>query len=318
MKKISMYVGIAAAVLAFASCSSRSFKKTKSGLQYNIISDNVGAPVKKGDYLKISFVEKIHDSILNSSSKGLPEYVRVDSVGPVYNPAEAFSMLRKGDSATIIMEADTLQRKYGGQLPPFVKKKDKIILSLRVLEVFTSEDLVKADQKKNIDAEKDKEIKQIEDYMAQNHITGATKTKDGVYYQILEHGNGPQADSGKTVSIKYTGYGFDGRSFDSNIDSTKQSPPYHPMRPYEFRAGVSGAIRGLVLGIKEFKKGDKGKMYIPAMLGYGPQGMGGVIKPFQNLIFDIELLDVTDAPPAPTFQPNRMPVMPQRKPAPKP
>src|ERR1700712_3246988 len=119
MKKISMYVGIAAAVLAFASCSSRSFKKTKSGLQYNIISDNEGAAVKKGDYLKISFVEKIHDSLLNSSAKGLPEYVRVDSVGPVYNPAEVFSMLRKGDSATIIMQADTLQRKYGGQLPPF-------------------------------------------------------------------------------------------------------------------------------------------------------------------------------------------------------
>jgi FKBP-type peptidyl-prolyl cis-trans isomerase FkpA len=150
MKKITSFVCIAVAVMAIASCSSRSFKKTKSGLQYNIISDGKGETVKKGNFLKISFVEKIHDSLLNSSAKGLPEYVRVDSVGPVYNPAEVFPLLRKGDSATIIMLADTLQRKYGGQLPPFVKKKDKIILSLRVQDVFTSDESVKADQKKNL------------------------------------------------------------------------------------------------------------------------------------------------------------------------
>jgi FKBP-type peptidyl-prolyl cis-trans isomerase FkpA len=312
MKKIASYVWVVLAVMALASCSSRSFKKTKSGLQYNIISDGNGDAVKKGQWLKISFVEKIHDSLLNSSPAGLPEYVRVDSVGPVYNPAEVFGFLRKGDSSTIIMLADTLQRKYGGQLPPFVHKKDKIILSLRVLDVFASEELKMVDQKKSIDGEKDKEIKQIEDYLAKNNITDAKKTKEGVYYQILSHGDGPQADSGKTVAIKYTGYSLEGKPFDSNTDSTKQTPPYHPMKPYEFRSGVSGAIRGILEAIQQFKKGDKGKLYIPAMLGYGPQGAGALIKPFENLIFEIEVVEVKDAPPAPTFQPNRPQMPPMR------
>ncbi len=302
------YVWVAVAVMALASCSNRTFKRTKSGLQYNIVSDGKGETVKRGQWLKVSFNEKVHDSLLNSSPKGLPQYVRVDSVGASYNPAEVFGFLRNGDSVTIIMMADTLQHKYGGQLPPFIKKKDKIVLALKVLDVFTSEDMVKADQKKNIDAETDKEVKQIEDYLAKNNITGAKKTKEGVYYQILTAGDGPKADSGKIVSIKYTGYNFEGRSFDSNIDSTKQTPPYHPMAPYEFKAGVSGAIRGMVVAIQEFKKGDKGKMYVPAMLGYGPTGSGTTIKPFENLVFDIELVDVKDAPAPRTFQPAKPPM----------
>ena len=226
----------------------------------------------------------------------------------MYNPAEVFALLRKGDSATIVMQADTLLHKYG-QLPPFIKKKDKIILSLKVEEVFASEDLVKADQKKYLDAEKEKETKAIEAYLAANNITNAQKTKGGAYYVITEIGTGPKADSGKIVAIKYTGYSFEGKPFDSNTDSTKQNPPGHPLTPYEFKSGVSGAVRGMVEAIQYFNKGGKGKMFIPAMLGYGAQGSGGIIKPFENLVFDIELVDVKDAPskPAQMMPPGAMP-----------
>ena len=114
-------------------------------------------------------------------------------------------------------------------------------------------------------------------------------------------------DSGKTVSINYTGYTLDGVYFDSNTDSTKQTNK-HPLTPFEFRAGVSGAVKGMVEAVLQFKKGDKGKMFIPSMLGYGPQGRGGsVIKPFTNLMFDIEVVDVKDAPPARPFQMPQMP-----------
>jgi FKBP-type peptidyl-prolyl cis-trans isomerase FkpA len=308
MKKITSYVWVAVVIMTAVSCANQGFKKTKSGLQYSIISDGKGEPVKKGQFLKITFVQKVHDSLLNSSANGLPQYVRVDSVGPMYNPAEVFGFLRKGDSATIVMLADTLLHKYG-QLPPFIKKKDKIVLAIRVVDVFASEDLVKADQKKYLDAEKDKETKAIDDYLAKNNITNAQKTKSGAYYVITDIGSGPKADSGKIVSIKYTGYSFEGKPFDSNTDSTKQSPPGHPLTPYEFKSGQSGAIHGMLEAIQYFNKGGKGKMFIPAMLGYGPQGMGGTIKPFENLVFDIEVVDVKDAPvkPAQVMNPGVIP-----------
>jgi len=281
-------------------------------LQYKIISDgSKGDVVKKGQILKITFVQKVHDSLLNSSPDGFPTYLPVDSSGPTYNPAEVFGLLRKGDSVIIVLQVDTLLRKSNGNLPPFLKKRDKILLTIKVLDVFASDSLVKADREKILDAEKAKEIAAIEAYLLKNNITGTEKTKNGVYYQIQTPGDGPRVDSGKMVSIKYTGYTLDGKFFDSNTDSTKQVQR-HPLTPFEFKAGVSGAIPGMVQAITAFKKGDKGKMYIPSILGYGAQGAGGgVIKPFANLIFEIEVIDVKDAP-AKSAMPGMPPGMPQK------
>ncbi|MBS1975564.1 MAG: FKBP-type peptidyl-prolyl cis-trans isomerase, partial [Bacteroidetes bacterium] len=146
---------------------------------------------------------------------------------------------------------------------------------------------------KTLEAEKDKEVKSIQDYLARKNIKDVQRTTNGTFYQITVPGNGPKADSGKYVSIKYTGYNFDGAPFDSNEDSTKQTIR-HPLAPFQFRAGVSGAIPGMVDAITGFKKGDKGKMYVPSMLGYGPQGSPPAIKPFENLMFDIEVVEVSD------------------------
>ena len=296
MKKITSYVLIAVLTLAAVSCANEGFKRTKSGLQYKIIPDGSKGPmVKRGEVLKITFVQKVHDSVLNSSPDGFPTYLPVDSVGPTYNPAEVFRLLHKGDSAVIVLQVDTLLRRSNGNLPPFLKKKDKILLAIKVLDIFANDSLVRADREKYLNIEKAKEEAAIQDYFNKNGISGLPQTKNGVYYQITSQGNGPKVDSGKIVSIKYTGYTLDGNYFDSNTDSNKQVQ-HHPLSNFEFKAGVSGAIPGMVEAITEFKKGDKGKLYIPSILGYGAQGAGGVIKPFANLLFEVEVVDIKDAP----------------------
>jgi FKBP-type peptidyl-prolyl cis-trans isomerase FkpA len=50
-------------------------------------------------------------------------------------------------------------------------------------------------------------------------------------------------------------------------------------------------------GLKVFKKGGKGTLYIPAFMAYDAQPGPGR-KPFENLMFDVEIVDVTDAPAA--------------------
>ena len=101
---------------------------------------------------------------------------------------------------------------------------------------------------------------------------------------------------------------MDGKFFDSNIDSNKQVTK-HPLTPFEFMAGLQGAIPGMLEGVTVFKEGGKGRLFIPSVLGYGAQGSPPVIKPYENLIFEIEVKSVKEA-----SQQQGMPQMPMPQP----
>ncbi len=294
MKKTILIIFSFALLLAVAGCSrGGAFKKTKSGLMYKIFSDGKGAPAKKGQFLKVHFTNKLQgpmkDTNIATSIGGLPTYAPVDSVGATYNPAEVFNMLRKGDSAVVVMLVDSLTKKQG-PLPPIFGKKDKVILTLKVLDVFNSEDELKKDQQSLMAGQKVQEAAVISKYLADKNIK-TEKSPKGVFVEIINKGNGPAADSGKAVHVKYTGRTFEGKVFDSNVDTSFGHPD-----PYVLVIGRRGAIEGWDDGLRLFNKGGKGRLYVPSLLAYGanpPQG--APFKPFENLIFDVDVIDVTDA-----------------------
>ena len=146
------------------------------------------------------------------------------------------------------------------------------------------------------------EIQQLADWLAKNNIK-AEKTGKGVFVDIKNPGTGPAIDSGKYITLNYTGTTFSGKVFDSNqIDS------FGHMQPLAFTVDVNPMQRGFIDGIKAFKKGGKGTIYIPSMLAYGDKPPTPDIKPYEHLIFDVEVLDVQDKEPQPT-----KPSMPQNK-----
>lgn len=311
MKKTASAILCSLAVLLLASCSGGGFKKTKSGVLYKIISDGKGITAQKGQFLKIHVVQNVRkgtkDSLLATSYDAIPVYIPVDSVPPSYNPAEVFMLLRKGDSAQIILEGDSLLRQ-GGNLPPFMTKSDKIVIGIKVIDVMneearakdqaSSEQAFQEVQKKKESGQLTKDIATIEAYLASNKIN-AQKTGQGTFVEILSQGDGPMADSGKVVSVKYTGKVLNGGWVDSNIDSTKQFQP-HPMDPFEFLSGSQGAIVGMLEGVQKFRKGGKGNLYIPSPLAYGANPRpGGPVKANESLVFYIEVVDVKDLPKQP-------------------
>jgi FKBP-type peptidyl-prolyl cis-trans isomerase len=96
-------------------------------------------------------------------------------------------------------------------------------------------------------------------------------------------GTGDFAVAGKTATVHYTGWLENGKKFDSSVDRGQ---------PFSFPLGTGRVITGWDEGVAGMKVGGKGKLTIPASLGYGTRGAGGVIPLNATLIFDVELLGV--------------------------
>jgi FKBP-type peptidyl-prolyl cis-trans isomerase FkpA len=103
-------------------------------------------------------------------------------------------------------------------------------------------------------------------------------------------GTGVEATTGKTVSVHYTGWLYDGRVADHHgkkFDSSKDHG-----EPFSFKLGAGQVIRGWDQGVAGMKVGGTRTLVIPSELGYGARGAGGVIPPNATLVFDVELLGV--------------------------
>ena len=108
-------------------------------------------------------------------------------------------------------------------------------------------------------------------------------TASGLKYEDVKQGTGDAATAGKTVSVHYTGWLTDGKKFDSSKDRGQ---------PFEFPLGGGRVIKGWDEGVQGMKVGGVRKLTIPASLGYGSRGAGGVIPPDATLVFEVELLGI--------------------------
>ncbi len=105
----------------------------------------------------------------------------------------------------------------------------------------------------------------------------------------IEAGSGETPEAGQTLAVHYTGWLSDGTKFDSSLDGGT---------PFEFPLGEGQVIPGWDEGLATMQVGGKRRLIIPPELAYGEQGRPG-IPPNAELTFDIELLEIKEAPESP-------------------
>ena len=154
---------------------------------------------------------------------------------------------------------------------------------------------------------------------------GIVKPAFTLRYQDIKIGTGKDAEPGKAYKVQYTGWRMaDGVKFDSSYDrpgppvmdkdnkpvlGADGKPKLGPSQPMSFTQGMGRLIPGFDQGFYGMKVGGKRRLFIPWQLAYGIHNMPDRgaehpgIPPKSDLIFDIELVDVSD-PPAPPTRPG--------------
>lgn len=123
-----------------------------------------------------------------------------------------------------------------------------------------------------------------------DEIIPLQRTRSGLFYRILDPGNGQPLEWGDYLSAHYKGYLLDGRVFDSS---------YRKGRPMKFYIG--NMIDGWNEGLQLVKEGGRIQLFVPSHLGYKERGVpdgkdGYLIPPDTPLVFEVEVLGLEEKP----------------------
>ena len=152
-------------------------------------------------------------------------------------------------------------------------KKSYIIILIIIAAVFAGYFIFRSTQDKS---EKNGAENQI--------INNKSFEIQGMKIEILKEGAGIEVKNGDTVLAHYTGTLENGVKFDSSVDRGT---------PFSFKLGAGQVIKGWDLGILGMKVGEKRKLTIPPELAYGSSAVGGVIPANSTLIFEVELIGIS-------------------------
>ncbi|MGI4742378.1 MAG: FKBP-type peptidyl-prolyl cis-trans isomerase [Janthinobacterium lividum] len=334
-RQLALAAGALSLASFLASCNKGGgdFDKTKSGIEYKIFK-NVGGKYERRDVKgdDPTYKDRVgkfmtaylyyrtgKDSVLEDTRKkfaGSAVPMPLMEVKRKGAPDEAFALLQPGDSAVFRFNADSLFKPQGRPVPGFLKKSGNVIvINVKTDKLISREEeqameqtlqqKMMAEQQKQMQAyaatqnKKDEVV--IQDYLKKNNLAAqAKKTPGGVYYIVTQAGAGAQPKPGQTVSVQYRGTLLDGKEFDSSAKSSQGKPFTYPL-------GRGQVIPGWDEGMAMLSKGAKATLLIPSSLAYGERGSLPAIPANSPLRFDVELVDIQNAP----AQQMQQPQMPQ-------
>lgn len=110
-------------------------------------------------------------------------------------------------------------------------------------------------------------------------FAGAVKP-EGLVVEVLEEGSGSPVTAGQSITVHYSGWLWDGGSFDSSWDRGE---------PISFVIARGSLIDGWVDGIVGQPVGSKLLLVVPPESGYGNRAMGP-IPAGSTLVFAVDVI----------------------------
>lgn len=237
---------------------------TASGLQYFDIVEGDGPTPEQGGNVSTDFAIWVQEDdgdrfVVSSADNGpIPFTIgALDVVFPGWD--EGVSTMKEGGKRLLIIPSDlALGSQGGGDIPP----DSTLVMEVELLEVIAPPEPV---------------------VMTEVDPGDYIETDSGLMYFDIVEGDGASPEDGQTVTVHYTGWLEDGTQFDSSVERGQ---------PFTFPIATGSVIAGWDEGVATMKIGGKRQLMIPADLAYGESG-SGPIPPGSTLIFDVELLDIS-------------------------
>jgi FKBP-type peptidyl-prolyl cis-trans isomerase len=300
------------------------FIKLPSGIEYRYVKKGTGAQTAKtGDFMSMIIKSTCSGQVFFDSknyNKGINGPVNFPIQKVTYNGdvMQVIRLLHEGDSVIVRIPQDSFYRVPQAQRKGVVVG-EPVVYNIGVYSIKTAAQIKKIqdDYKKSMDAfakqqaafKKQQQQQLIEQkkqavldknqdglligYFAKSNFKNPIKLPSGVYVVIDKEGSGDFIKPGFEVSMNYEKYALNGPKYDSNIDSA-----FKHMAPTKVNIGQRQLIAGWEEAMQSFKKGSKGKIYIPSKYAYGSNKFGirpNDTIPANSIIrVDVEVLDVVD------------------------
>lgn len=283
-------------ITGIAATSKAQVKTLPSGVQYQIFTPNTGEKIKQTDVVTFHVTQRTDkDSMLFSSYKiGQPIKVQAQASRNPGDLMDILPFLALGDSAFVKVPVDTIFKGNDAQRPAFLAKGSNILCTIKIVQIQTLTEAM-AERNAGLVKLKTAEIADADAYIKKHGYVLKT-TPSGLRYAITKPGVGVKAQKGDSLAVHYAGRLTTEKLFDTSMEAVaKAEGVYQEGRPYQplsFVLGVQPLIAGWVEGLQLMNKGSKAIFIIPSAIGYGEQGMGGEIKPYSTLVFNVEMVNI--------------------------
>ncbi len=240
---------------------------------------------------KIDSINKVNGPKLNEFIKGMKDAINLDeesayahglSIGVQFSQQmlPQFNTMLYGEDSDTKANTDQLLAGLISTLKNqglAISKEDANILVQSEFEKAQAQQMER--QEEDLQVQYESAIAEGDAYMAENAKRDEVVTlPSGLQYEVITKGSGAVPASTDQVKVHYHGTLIDGTVFDSSVERGE---------PAVF--GVTQVIAGWTEALQLMPVGSKWRLYVPYDLAYGTADRGE-IKPYSNLIFDVELI----------------------------